>query len=175
MEAEFLMTRRFLRRSHLSRLFHRWWIIAIAILMMAPNVIGDLRSHELGGVSIFAITALGILVLRYSYACFRQFRMIDDWTSKQGDNPVTYEFDLETVTASSAVGKTTLKWSAFKRLVITPLHTLLEFPRGAGALTIPTGQVRRETSEFLIQRFRAHGLAVENKCPSVQVVATNGP
>ncbi len=146
----------------MRRLLGRWWLIAIAVLLIAPNVIADARSGAFGSVSIFALSALGFLILLFSYAWFRQCRVIDDWVLKQGDQPLIYHFDEDAVTAESVIGKTTLKWGAFKKLTVTPLHTLLEFPRGAGALTLPSDQLTDEVTEFLVRQFQAHGLAVTN-------------
>jgi hypothetical protein len=142
-------------------MFRRWWLILIAIAMILPSVIGDLRTGALSGVSTFGVAAVAILVLRYVVGWYRQARSIDDWISKQGDVPIRYEFDQDSVTAESAIGKTTLKWGAFKQLTITPYHMLMEFPRGQGALTLPTDQVAPDVREFISDRFSENGMPIK--------------
>jgi hypothetical protein len=142
-------------------MFRRWWLILIAIALILPSVIGDLRTGALSGVSTFGVAAVAILVLRYAVAWYRQARSIDDWISKQGGVPIHYQFDEDSVTAESAIGKTTLKWSAFKQLTITSFHILMEFPRGQGALTLPTDQVTPDVFDFISDRFSRNGMPIK--------------
>jgi hypothetical protein len=159
--SSFTITRQFLRGSHLRRLFRRWWLILIAIAMILPSVIGDLQTGGLSGVSTFGVAAVAILIPRYVVGWHRQARSIDDWISKQGDAPIHYQFDDDSVTAESAIGKTTLKWNAFKQLTITPFHLLMEFPRGQGALTLPADQVTPDICKFICDRFSANGMPIK--------------
>lgn len=159
--SSFSITREFLRGSHFRRLFRRWWLILIALAMILPSVIGDLLDGDLRGVSIFGILAMAVFVLRYAASWHRQARSIDDWMTKQGGKPVRYEFEEDSVTVDSMIGKATLKWSAFKQLTITPFHLLLEFPRGQGALTLPADQVSPDLRKFLCDRFSGNGLAIK--------------
>ena len=142
-------------------MFRRWWLILIAIAMILPSVIGDLRTGALSGVSTFGVAAVAILILLYAVAWYRQARSIDDWISKQGDVPVQYQFDTDSVTAESTIGKTTLKWSAFRQLTITSFHLLLEFPRGQGALTLPAEQVTPDVCAFISDRFSENGMLIK--------------
>ena len=163
MTASFNITREFLRRSHLKRLFRRWWLIAIALVLILPSVIGDLKVGGLSGTSIFALTAVLILVLRFAVSWRRSSNSIDDWVRQQGDEPVHYSFSSDSVTSKSAVGETTLKWSAFSCLKVSPFHVLLEFPRKQGALTMPTEQMNSEVLQYLVATFKKHGLRVESR------------
>ncbi|MGD7651958.1 MAG: hypothetical protein ACQCXQ_02000 [Verrucomicrobiales bacterium] len=161
MTASFKMTRQFLRGSFLRRLFRRWWLILIAVAMIVPNVVGDLQQGALGGVSTFGVVAVAVLVLRYAVGWYRQVRSIDEWLSKQGDVPVRYQFDEDSVTVESEIGRTTLKWCAFKQLTITSFHVLMEFPRGQGALTLPAEQVTAEVCRFICERFSDSGIPIK--------------
>lgn len=161
MTASFTITRTFLRRSYLRRMFHRWWLNLIAIAMISPSVISDLQRGTLSNISTFGIAAVSILVLRHATAWYRQSQTIDDWISKQGEAPIHYQFGADAITVESTIGKSTLKWSAFKRLTITPFHLLLEFPRRQGALSLPANQVTPEVCTFICDRFSENGLTVK--------------
>lgn len=144
-------------------MFRRWWLILIAIAMILPSVIGDLRVGALSGASAFGAAAVAILILRYAVAWYRQARSIDDWISKQGDVPVHYQFSTDSVTVESVIGKTTLKWIAFRQLTITSFHLLLEFPRGQGALSLPAEQVTTDVCSFISDRFSENGMSIKKE------------
>ena len=162
MKASFVITREFLLRTYLKRWLGHWWLIAIAVALIVPGLVTDVRSGQLGVVSITALSVLGILVLRITFAWFRLSRWVNDWARKQGDTPVGYRFEPDTVTAESSTGTTTLKWTAFKKLTLHRDYTLLEFPHRAGALTLPTTQMSKELLDLLVQYFQAHGLVVKD-------------
>jgi hypothetical protein len=144
-------------------LFKRWWLILIAVFLILPSVIGDLIKGTLDSISIVGLSAIAILILRFGISWFRALRFIDQWIQQQGDNPITYDLDPETITAESQIGKTTLKWNAFKRLTITPFHILIEFKSTPGALTLPTEQAAPELIDYLTERFRENGLVIDSK------------
>jgi hypothetical protein len=72
-----------------------------------------------------------------------------------------YFCDQDSVTVESAIGKTTLKWSAFKQLTITSFHLLMEFPGGQGALTLPADQITPDVCEFVSDRFSENGMPIK--------------
>lgn len=160
MEASFQISRAFLRKSHAKRLFKRWWLILIAVLLICPSIIGDLKEGTLSGVSIFALSAVAILVLRFGVNWIRTIRFIDNWVQQQGDKPIAYNFETEEITAESAMGKTQLKWKAFKRLTVTDFHILLELQNSPGSLTLPTAQASPELIGYLRDRFQANALPI---------------
>ncbi len=156
MEFEVKITEAFLKKSHFRRLFRNWWKLCIAFLMIMVAITFDLKSGEIGRISVSGITIIGFCVIIYSVVWTRQTRSIRDWTERQKDKPVRYWLTEESIESESAFGSTKLKWDVFKRLSIRPLDTLLEFPR-AGALALPTSQLRSEVLDFMAERFSAHG------------------
>ena len=172
MTTSFIITRKFLRGSHLRRLLGRWWLILIATVLMLPSIVLDLQAGALSGVSMFGIAALSMLILRFSVAWYRQSRSINDWVTKQGTEPVHYRFEEEFITAESVIGKTTLKWNAFRRMTSDSFHVLLEFPRGQGALTVPSEQLAPDALQFLIDRFTENQLPIKNKKANKAQMAT---
>ena len=161
MTSSFTITRQFLRGSHLRRIFHRWWLILIAVALILPSVIGDLKTGALSGISTFGVAAVAFCFLLHLVRWHRQARSIDDWILQQGGAQVHYQFEKDSVTAESTIGKTTLKWSAFKQLTITPFHLLMEFPRGQGALTLPADQVAPDIFKFISDCFSENGLSIK--------------
>jgi hypothetical protein len=163
MEASYVITGKFLRRSVLRRFLGvRGWVLLSWVLLISPLVIHDLQEGELSLTSIAFLVFLWGYVMMLCVAWRRQWEITSDWESEQGDVPVIYRFTPESVSVKSEMGETTVKWEVFERLTITPLHTLLVFSRRTGALTLPTDQISEEVFDFIIAQFRSRGLVVRD-------------
>ncbi len=130
--------------------------------MILVAVLTDETENGLGTISVIGLSAIGLFVVIYTTAWGQRLRMINDWDEKQGNNPVTYKLSEHDIETESRIGSTKLKWSAFKKLKINKLDTLLEFTQ-PGALTLPTNQLSKEVLDYLIDRFQANKLIIENK------------
>ncbi len=161
MEFEIRITEKFLKEAHFRRLFSGWKKILFAFGLIILAVIIDIYSGELGKISVIGLTVMLICILIYSAAWYRQCREVRKWLEKQEETPVRYNLLTMKIEAESLIGSTTLKWTAFKRLVIHPHDTLLEFSQ-AGALTLPTEQIPPPALLFLIERFTKHNLEIKD-------------
>ena len=156
MKFEIIVTQNFLKKSYFQRIFRNWWKLAIAFCMILFSVLLDLKSESLSSVSTIGLTIMGLCILIYSFAWYKQLKFIKEFIAKQGDTPIVYKLSNETVETESLLGESKLKWDSFKSLRIQQLDTLLEFS-GSGVMTLPTNQLNNEILKYLQDRFTAHG------------------
>jgi hypothetical protein len=119
------LTATFLKKSYARRIFHGWWKLVLAAILVLIGTFASAREGHLSAWSVFGLTAVGLAVLVFGAAWFRQSKAIDDWIRAQGEALVIYSLSDDAVETASAVGSTKLKWDAFRGLAITDEDTLL--------------------------------------------------
>jgi hypothetical protein len=156
------LTARFLKRSYAKRIFHRWWLVVIAVIAVSFATRSSILEGPFGLLPMFAFAAFGVYVVLSAVVWTRQSKALDEWLRHQAGAPVIYSLSEEAIESSAAIGSTRLKWDAFRSLTITDFDTLLAFSPH-GALTLPTDQVPPEALHLLKKQFLAHGRKVDDQ------------
>ena len=146
------ITEDLLRRVALRRIFRRWPLTLIAILLIGYGIMFDIRRGQWTTLSTIGATALGIQWLLFVAIYLRQRRAIGEWARQQGDAPVHYSLKDETICAQSNLGSSELKWTVFRELIEHDDCLLLGFSRG-NHLTLTRANVPAEALEFMRQKF----------------------
>ena len=146
------ITEDLLRRVALRRIFRRWPLTLIAMLLIGCGIVFDLRRGQWTTLSTIGATALGIQWLLFVAIYLRQRRAIGEWARQQGDAPVHYSLKDETICAQSNLGSSELKWTVFRELIEHDDCLLLGFSRG-NHLTLTRADVPAEALEFMRQKF----------------------
>lgn len=148
------ITESLLMRVALRRLFRRWPLTLLAMVLIVASTALDLQTGQLGTLSIIGLTAIAIqLMITVTYYVLQR-RAIRDWNRMQGSDPVHYELTDEALKATSNLGSTELKWSVFRELLEHPDYLLLNMGR-SGHLTLPLSEVPAEALAFIRERFAA--------------------
>jgi hypothetical protein len=151
--------RRLLHRIHRRRIFRRAWLILIGAALVGLEAFYNIRLGRIDYLETVALTMLGAAVLVYVAAYVRQRTSIDRITRQIGDAPIHYVLSEESVSATSPLGKTELRWTALKELYMTPEYTLIKWDANT-FVSLPTSQIPSDAKQFLIEQFRKHGLKV---------------
>ncbi|MBL9133869.1 MAG: YcxB family protein [Verrucomicrobiaceae bacterium] len=154
------ITEALLRRVALRRIFRRWPFTLIAMVLIGIGIGFDLRRGQWSTLSIVGATALGFQVLLYLAVYLRQRRAIGDWKRQQGDAPVNYSLNDETIRAQSNLGSSELRWTVFTELIEHHDCLLLGFSRG-NHLTLTRADVPAEALEFMRRKFHELKLPVK--------------
>jgi hypothetical protein len=151
----------FLTKSYAKRTFRHWPRLFLAVALVLGGVFLNFR-HGIGSISEIGLTAIGFAILIYAVTWIRQTRAIKKFIKQQGECPLTYTLTDREVSATSVLGSTTLVWTAFEKLVISDLDTLLFFS-SSSALTLPTSQLSSEILDYICQKFKASEKRVIDK------------
>ncbi len=160
MEFDVHITGAFLRKVARRRLLRRWPLDLTAGALVVTGIWLGPAGSRWGAGSVFGLTALGFLLLFYGANYLRQRRSIADWTRMQGDAPVHYHLTPESLRATSNLGGSELRWSAFRELMEHPDFLILSLG-SSGRLTLPRAEVPPEALAFIHERFASHNLPVK--------------
>ena len=119
------------------------------------------------------LTLLSILVLAYLVAFVMRRKQMADLLRRLRGAPVSYSFGDSEIGIESALGSSTLKWNAIKKLWIDP-DIILVFYAQNGYTTIPTSQMPADALDFLAAQVkRVGGSILDNKAKAEQAVPPN--
>jgi len=159
-EFEVYVTEALLRRVARRRLFRRWPRLLFAVVLILAGAAMDWRSGSWGVVSIAGMTVVGFLLLLYLGVEIRWRRSIAAWQRMQGDAPVHYRLNDETLQAQSNLGATELKWTVFRDLIEQHDCVLLALVQG-NYLTLSRDGMPTEALDFIRRKFQELKLPVK--------------
>ena len=154
------ITEKLLRRVARRRLFQHWPRLLFAVMLIIVALALDYRPGPWSASSIFGMTTIGFLLVLYPAIEIRQRRSIAAWKRMQGDAPLHYRLNEETLQAQSNLGSTELKWTVFRELIEHHDCLLLAFVQG-NHLTLPREGVPAEALDFIRRKFQELKLPIK--------------